>query len=186
MGRKKPQPTLELYTEVHTDNLPGRVSMSLTRCLTLVKELLMGKPFSVLLILCFLFGADDATKPDRSKKDLDQMQGTWHAVAMEANGMRKGADEIKNFTLLVKKDDFAVKVKGEDHLAAKLVLRADKKPKELDLVQAGAVHKGIYEIEGDKFKICINLSSEADAARPKEFKTEEESHTALVRWERTK
>jgi uncharacterized protein (TIGR03067 family) len=147
----------------------------------------MGKQFSVLLILCFLFGADDATNPSRSQKDLDQMQGAWHAVAMEAKGMRKGADEVKNFTLLVKKDDFSVKVNGEDHLVAKLVLRTDKNPKELDLDQAGAVHKGIYAIDGDKFKICINLSSEADAARPKEFKTaEEESHTALVRWERTK
>jgi uncharacterized protein (TIGR03067 family) len=146
----------------------------------------MAKQFSVLLILCFLVGADDATKPDRSKKDLDQMQGAWHAVAIEAKGMRKGADEIKNFTLLVRKDDFSVKVNGEDHLAAKLVLRVDKKPKELDLVQAEAVHKGIYEIDGAKFKMCVNLSSEADAARPKEFKTEEDAHTALVRWERTK
>jgi hypothetical protein len=42
------------------------------------------------------------------------------------------------------KDDFSVKVNGEDHVSAKLVLRADKKPKELDLVQeTGPTYKGV-------------------------------------------
>jgi uncharacterized protein (TIGR03067 family) len=58
---------------------------------------------------------------------------------------------------------------------------------DVDLVQeSGPVYNGIYEIDGDKFKICVNLSSDADSERPKEFKTEEDSPTALFTWERTK
>jgi uncharacterized protein (TIGR03067 family) len=147
----------------------------------------MSKRLCVLVILGFLIGADDAKKSDQSKKDLDQIQGNWHVVAMETNGMRGGADEVKKLTLIVKKDDYSVKVNGEDHVSAKLVLRADKKPKELDLVlETGPVHKGIYEIDGDKFKICVSLSSAADSERPKEFKTKEDSDTALFTWERTR
>jgi uncharacterized protein (TIGR03067 family) len=147
----------------------------------------MSKRLAVLLVLGFLIGADDAKKSDQSKKDLDQMQGTWHAVAMETKGVRSGADEIKKLKLIVKKDEFSVKMNGEDHVSAKLVIRADKKPKEVDLVQeTGPVYKGIYEIDGDKLKICVTLSSDADSERPKEFKTEEDSPTTLFTWERTK
>jgi uncharacterized protein (TIGR03067 family) len=147
----------------------------------------MGRRLCVLLVLGLLIGADDAKRSDQSKKDLDQMQGEWLAVAMETKGVFRGAEELKKLKLIVKKDIFAVKLDNKDHVSAKLVLRADKKPKELDLVQeTGLVYKGIYEIDGDKFKICVSLNSDADSERPKEFKSEEDSSTALFTWERTK
>jgi uncharacterized protein (TIGR03067 family) len=146
----------------------------------------MSRRLGILLVLGLLTGADDA-KPDPNKKDLEQMQGTWHAVAMETNGTRGGADEVKKFTLSVKKDGLTIKVNGEDHVSAKLVLTVNKKPKELDLVQeTGPVYKGIYEVDGDTLKLCFNLSSDDDAERPKEFKAEEDSHSALFTWKRTK
>jgi uncharacterized protein (TIGR03067 family) len=145
----------------------------------------MHKWLCILVIFGFLIAADDAKNPGDNKNDLDQMQGKWHAIAIEGKGKAKGADEIKKFTLEVKKDDFSVKVNGEDHVSAKAVLRADKKPKELDLVQeTGPTYKGIYEIDGDKFRICVSVSSDADAGRPKEFKTNEDSNSACMTWER--
>ena len=145
----------------------------------------MSKRLCVLLILGFLISAAEPQKPDQSKKDLDAMQGNWRAVAVEAKGMPSGEDAIKKFKLIVKKDDYSVKVNGKDHVSAKLMLKADRKPKELDLVQeTGPVYKGIYEIDGDTFKICICLSSDADSERPKEFKSGEDSNTALFSWQR--
>jgi len=145
----------------------------------------MHKWLCILVIFGFLIAADDAKNPGDNKNDLDQMQGKWHAIAIEGQGKAKGADEIKKFTLEVKKDDFSVKVNGQDHVSAKVVLRADKKPKELDLVQeTGPTYKGIYEIDTDRFKICVSVSSDADAERPKEFRTEEDSSKAYMTWER--
>jgi uncharacterized protein (TIGR03067 family) len=145
----------------------------------------MNKPLCVLLLLGFLIGVAEAKKPDQSKKDLDDMQGNWHAVALEAKGMPSEEDVIKKLKLIVKKDDYSVKVNGKDHVSAKLVLRAEKKPKELDLVQTtGPVYKGIYKIDGDTLRICICLSSDADSERPKEFKSEVDSNTALFSWQR--
>ena len=86
---------------------------------------------------------------------------------------------------MVKKDSYTVKVGGEDHVSAKLVLRAGKEPKEVDVVlETGPVYKGIYEIEGDTFKMCLVLSSDDDSERPKEFKSDEDSNTAFFTWER--
>jgi uncharacterized protein (TIGR03067 family) len=145
----------------------------------------MSKRLSVLLALGFLTGAGGAPQADRSKKDLDHMQGSWQAVALEVKGTPGGADVVEKLKLIVKKDHYAVKANGKDHVSAKVVLRAGKKPKELDLVQeTGPVYKGIYEIDGDTLKICLSLSS--DAGRPKRFATEEGSNTALFTWERTK
>jgi uncharacterized protein (TIGR03067 family) len=145
----------------------------------------MSKRLCVLLILGFLIGAAEAQKADQSKKDLENMQGNWHAVALEVKGMPSGDDAIKKFKLIVKRDDYSVKVNGKNHVSAKLVLRAEKKPNELDLVQeTGPVYKGIYEIDGDTLKICLCLSSDADSERPKEFKSEEDSNTGVFRWQR--
>ena len=122
------------------------------------------------LILQFLDQLQPGQKADQSKKDLDDMQGNWHAVALEVKGMPSGDDAIKKFKLIVKSDDYSVKVNGKNHVSAKLVLRAQKKPNELDLVQeTGPVYKAIYEIDGDTLKICLCLSSDADSERPKEF-----------------
>jgi uncharacterized protein (TIGR03067 family) len=93
---------------------------------------------------------------------------------------------LKEIKLIVKKDDYRVKVDGTDHVSAKLVLRADKKPKELDLVlETGPVYKGIYEIDGNTLKICLSLSSDADSERPGEFESKEGSSIALFTWART-
>jgi uncharacterized protein (TIGR03067 family) len=145
----------------------------------------MSKRFGVFLILGFLLGADDAKPTDQSKKDFEQMQGNWLATAMTVKGKSHGAEQIKKFKLIVKKDDYCVQVDGKDHVSAKLVLRADKKPKEMDLVlETGPVYKGIYEIDGDTIKMCVTLSSDADSERPKEFASEADSPMALFTWQR--
>ncbi len=147
----------------------------------------MSKPFYILLALGCSIGSDDAKTSDKSKKDLEKMQGTWHAIAVEVKGTPSDADAVKKFELVVKKDSYTVKTSGEDHVSAKLVLRADKEPKEMDIVlDTDPVYKAIYEIDGDTLKICLVLSSDDDSKRPKEFKSEEDSNTALFTWERTR
>ena len=147
----------------------------------------MSKQLGVLLVLGFLLGADEAKQSGQSKKDLDQMQGNWQAAAVTVKGRSHGAEGVKEIKLIVKKEEYRVQVGGKDHVSAKLVLRADKKPKEVDLVlETGPVYKGIYEIDGDTLNVCLSLSSDADSERPKELRSELGSPTALFSWQRTK
>lgn len=147
----------------------------------------MSKPSYILLALGCLIGSDDAKTSYQSKKDLKKMQGTWHAIAVEVKGTPSDADALKKFELVVKNDSYTVKTSGKEHVLAKLVLAADKEPKEMDIVlETDPVYKGIYEIDGDTLKICLVLSSDDDSKRPKEFKSEEDSNTALFTWERTR
>ena len=88
--------------------------------------------------------------------------------------------------MIVNKDEFAVKLDGADHVSGKLVLRPNKKPKEVDLVQeTGPVYKGIYEIDGQRLKMCVCISSDADSQRPKDLTTNEDSENVFMTWERT-
>jgi uncharacterized protein (TIGR03067 family) len=147
----------------------------------------VSKPFYILLAFFCLIGSDDAKTSDQSKKDLEKMQGTWHAIAGEDKGTPIDADALKKFELVVKNDSYTVKTSGKEHVSAKLVLRADKEPKEMDIVlETDPVYKGIYEFDGDTLKICLVLSSDDDSNRPKEFKSDEDSNTALFTWERTR
>jgi uncharacterized protein (TIGR03067 family) len=147
----------------------------------------VSKPFYLLLALGCLIGSDDIKTSDQNDKDLEKMQGTWHAIAGEIKGTPSESDALKKFKLVVKNKSYTVKVSGEDHVSANLALRAGKDPKEVDIVlETGPVYKGIYEIEGDTLKICLVLSSDDDSERPKEFKTDEDSNTASFTWERTR
>jgi uncharacterized protein (TIGR03067 family) len=147
----------------------------------------VSKLFYILLALGCLIGSDDDKTSDQSKKDLEKMQGTWHAITVEVKGTPSDADAVKKFELVVKNDSYTVKTSGKEHVSAKLVLRADKDPKEMDIVlETDPVYKGIYEIDGDTLKICLVLSSDDDSKRPMEFKSEENSNTALFTWERTR
>jgi uncharacterized protein (TIGR03067 family) len=145
----------------------------------------MSKQFHVLLAFC-LIGSSGAKPADDTDKDLEKMQGTWHAVAGEFKGTASEPDALKKFKLVVKKDSYTVTVSGENHVSAKLVLRPGKDPKEIDVVlDTDPVYKGIYEFKDDTLKICLVLSSDDDSKRPNEFKTDEDSNTALFTWERT-
>jgi uncharacterized protein (TIGR03067 family) len=103
----------------------------------------VSKPFYILLALGSLIGSDDAKTSDPSKKDLEKMQGTWHAIAGEVKGTPSDADALKKFELVVKNDSYTVKTGGKEHVSAKLVLRAGKEPKEMDIVlETDPVYKG--------------------------------------------
>jgi uncharacterized protein (TIGR03067 family) len=146
----------------------------------------VSKPFYVLLTMICLIGSDGAKTSDLNDKDLEKMQGAWHAVAGETKGTPSEPDTLKKFKLVVKKDSYTVKVGDEDHVSAKVKLRAGKEPKELDIVlETGPIYKGIYEINGDTLKMCMVLSSDDDSERPKEFRSDENSNTAFFTWERT-
>ncbi len=87
----------------------------------------MNKPYYILLALGCLIGSDDPKTSDQSKKDLEKMQGTWHATAGEFKGTPLDADGLKKFELVVKNDSYTVKTDGKDHLSAKLVLASRQK-----------------------------------------------------------
>jgi uncharacterized protein (TIGR03067 family) len=148
----------------------------------------MKRLFGVLLLAgaALAVGADDK-KDDAAKAELKKFQGTWLLVSGEENGEKISADAAKMMKAIVKDDKVSIymgdKVVGE----ATFTIDPSKKPKEIDSVSTmgpdkGKKSLGIYEFDGDTFKICITDGKE----RPKEFNAKKGSGCGLFEYKREK
>ena len=126
----------------------------------------------------------------KSANDAKDLQGTWQAVDLEANGERKPDDEIKELQVIIQGDDLAIKPDGEGR-KCKFTLDSGKTPKAIDLIPCdgegkGKTFAGIYSLQNGKLRLCINIFRQHTAQRPTEFKTQAGDGTGFVTLERAK
>src|SRR5207244_11981360 len=96
------------------------------------------------------------------------------------DGMKLPAQAVKSSRLVLKDDQFTM----TDPVATyKGTFKIDvsKKPKTIDLIftegpEKGKTNYGIYELEGDTYKLCIDMGGKN---RPKEFGTKPGSGCGL-------
>lgn len=125
-----------------------------------------------------------------SKTDHQAMGfSMWSVVTAEEGGQpaddRMKADVITDSEILT--DGLgAIDFRWTDPVRHKVKLDSSKSPKEIDLThrsEVGPTWPGIYEINGDDMKICLDLEGKA---RPTEFKTKPGSKQLLLVLKRKK
>src|SRR5262245_6051015 len=136
------------------------------------------------LVVGLLLAADD--KEGAAKKELEKLQGSWVMDALEIDGKQVPTEKLQGTTLVIKGDKYIVTVKDTKHETV-LTLNPAKKPKEVDMVfldgaNKDKIHRGIYELEGDTFKLC--RAREPDGERPTEFATSPNTGVFVVVWKR--
>jgi uncharacterized protein (TIGR03067 family) len=132
---------------------------------------------SVLLIAQAQAGDDPNTK------DLEAMQGTWKVVELTEKGEKLAAKETDPVEVVILATKMAIHDDGKFREEITLVLDAKQKPKAVDLKytkgpNTGKVEPGIYSVEGDTLKICIN--EKKGGMRPAEFTSTKQNEFALV------
>lgn len=120
---------------------------------------------------------------DSTKEDLKKMQGKWRVVELIDDGKAAKPTE-KAFKIISESKVIDPGAGTEDEFR----LDAGKKPKELDVYvnRKGVVAyqlKGIYEFQGDKLRVCIDLEGKE---RPKAFESKPGSGHRLATLERVK
>ena len=133
-----------------------------------------------------LSGGDAA---DAIKKDKAALQGTWKVTASISKGDKATAEEIKDLHLIFRGDAILVREDGKAQENFIFNLDPLKKIKEVDLIlkvgpQKGRIDRGIYEIDGDTLRICIQ--SNKDSPRPRDFRSPAGSDLWLVTLQRSK
>jgi uncharacterized protein (TIGR03067 family) len=123
---------------------------------------------------------------DAADKDQAKLEGTWKLVAMEVDGKDVPAEKLTSATLTIKGNKYSV-LSGKKLHEVELKLDASKTPKEIDMQfldgpNKDRVGRGIYRIDGDKFKICRALDPQDE--RPKDFKTKGQVNYFVLVWER--
>jgi uncharacterized protein (TIGR03067 family) len=127
----------------------------------------MKKHVVVVLAVGLLIGAD---KKDEAKKELKKFQGEWVPVSVEINGKAIPEEAIKNVKVTVKGNKLTF-TEGGTTIEGTFTLDPTRKPKQIDGKAKGPQGKevktiGIYELDGDKLKICDTL---AGGERPRKF-----------------
>jgi uncharacterized protein (TIGR03067 family) len=124
----------------------------------------------LLVAVGLLLAADDAK--DEVKKELDRFEGTWKWVSIDSEKEKVSADALKEIRLKLTDDKFVVTGDTPDKaFGGTFKVDPTKKPKTIDVTfgdgpQKGKTTLGIYELEGDTYKVCVDPEGKS---RPTEF-----------------
>jgi uncharacterized protein (TIGR03067 family) len=114
---------------------------------------------------------NESKADEKRTTDKDKLQGSWAIVSVEQQGTEVPEEEVKekNAEMVFSGDNVTVPTKGGSK-EAEFKLNPCKKPKEIDLAVEGKTLMGIYLLEGDTLKLCVQ--KDADGERPTKFATE--------------
>lgn len=133
------------------------------------------------LVAGFLVAADDP------KDELKKLEGNWTMVSGEKDGKNVAEQTIKTAKIVFNGDQHDVKV-GDDIFKGTHKIDLSKKPKAIDATDTEGPFKGktvygIYELDGDTFKVCFAKPGED---RPKEFSSKSGTGHILHVWKKEK
>jgi uncharacterized protein (TIGR03067 family) len=152
----------------------------LRRTITLFpREVFMNRfALCVVALVCVLAGPIRAPAADT---DADKIQGVWVVVSLSRGGEEN--KDVAGSTVVIAGDKMTFK-KGKEEESFRFKLDPAQKPKAIDVV-AGEKEKvpGIYLLEGDSLKICVDNDGKA---RPKEFVSKAGTETGLIVLKRDK
>jgi uncharacterized protein (TIGR03067 family) len=126
-----------------------------------------------------LLGADGPGK-DKVAAELKAFEGTWRFSSVEVEGKTLPIEAFKETTLVLKGDRFD-HTEGGQTTHGSFKVDPTVTPKTIDITfsdgpEAGKSVLGIYELEGDTYKVCIGMDGKS---RPTEFASKAGSGVAL-------
>jgi uncharacterized protein (TIGR03067 family) len=127
--------------------------------------------FHLLIVLTPIALAGAGSPDDAAKKDLQQYQGTWTAVAVvNQDGRKASEDELRDTRLVVVGNTFTLTSKDLS-VSGMFTLDPTKTPRTIDVLLGDAKKPeekllGIYQIDGAMRKSCFALPGQE---RPKGF-----------------
>jgi uncharacterized protein (TIGR03067 family) len=124
-------------------------------------------------------------RPDQPplKKEFTPLQGTWKLASLEVDG--KFPDVVSGIPRWVIRGN---KVFYAGKELATLTLDASTKPHSIDLgfLSPKRVYEGVYEVDGDTLKICVNRQTDGVKERPLGFTTKDKRNLRLLVFKRVK
>ena len=149
---------------------------------------------ALVTLLCTLAltasGETGARADDKAdvEKELKKFQGTWTFESVETGGKEIPIANFKGMTVTFEGAKYTVKIGDKVIQTATQKLDPSRSPKTLDGTVAegpnkGTVILGIYEISGDRLKVCFDPEGKK---RPTQFKTAADSQTTLAVYKRAK
>jgi uncharacterized protein (TIGR03067 family) len=124
------------------------------------------------LVLFALAGFASFAWTDSAEKELEKFQGAWSVELMEENGVKEPDEENKKFQVSIKGAQLVVKFDSKEETMS-FKIDPEQNPRTIDLTpnfgeDKGKTFSGIYELDGERLRICASPKGE----RPKKFVSE--------------
>src|SRR5690349_19137852 len=102
--------------------------------------------------------------------DLELLQGVWVVSSLDMEGRSMPAGMLADARITVKEDRFTSTGMGAEY-SGKIELDPLQSPRQIDMKfdagpEAGNINRGIYELAGDTWKLCLATSG---TVRPADF-----------------
>ena len=147
------------------------------------------------LLLALLFGttlllAAPVPKEKPKAKDEVTILGTWKIESFDTDGAAGGPlkESIDGIRFIFEKDGkmkMTMLMNGQNQeRKAEFKIDPEPKLKTIDLINMGQTVKGVYELDGDSFKLA--MIEDPKAERPTELKANKDTKVALVVFKRVK
>jgi uncharacterized protein (TIGR03067 family) len=151
-----------------------------------MRTLAYGIMAAVGLMAAGISGAEEA-KDKAVQEELAKFESTWKLVSLVVEGTEMPANLIKGTRLTLRGDKWTMAEGGATH-GGTFKVDVAKKPKEIDITftegpEKGKTIHGIYELEGDTYKVCIGMKG---SDRPTAFESKPGSGVALEVLQREK
>ena len=106
------------------------------------------------------------------KSDVEKLQGTWNIATLEMDGMKMPDNAVTGARIVLQGNNFTSISMGATYKGT-FKVDATKMPRTIDMTftdgpEKGNTSLGIYELDGDHWKICLTVTG---TERPKEFAT---------------
>jgi len=142
----------------------------------------MKKIFAILFMACILVAADTA-------KVDEKLNGSYVGGGGETNGKPFNKEDLKDFKLVIKGSQYTLNSGTGESVQGIQTVDITKSPKNIDATDGSGRNKGktilgIYEINGDEFKVSFSMPGKP---RPTKFTTEKDESGQWVHiWKRVK
>lgn len=126
---------------------------------------------------------------ETGKQDQRKLQGTWKARSIEFHGRQELGDAVKSIQMAIAGNKMSVRGTAPDldrYGQVTFKLDPSAAPPAIDITIAtgeekGTIMKGIYEVDKDNWRLCVNLLGNG---RPTEFKSAADTQNVMAVFQR--
>ncbi len=141
------------------------------------------KYFLSLAAAGFLLSLVQAKDEDAVKAEVKKFQGVWKVTEAYDKGDKVPAEDLRSLEVIFEGNKILVREGDKVHDRMTFQINPAKKPKTIDMTHAegpnkGRTDPGIYLLEGNSLKICVN--EKKGGARPTEFASKRGSSVSLI------
>jgi uncharacterized protein (TIGR03067 family) len=114
---------------------------------------------------------------------ITELEGTWSIVESINRGEKVPEEEIKHTEIVINRNVIYM-YEGRDEKQYSFSIDPATKPKSIDITHPKGTDVGIYALDRDKLKICVNQQQGGE--RPTEFASPLKSQLSLIILKRLK